>query len=307
MNKKNVINTPATHSVSSDSSSARRKTEVSAQITLSDSILTGAIVEYRKAGYNFIRHMHTNIEIYRILSGECYMDIQSETLHCTEGDFIMILPDVVHSFYLNDTSDCEFQHIHFNPNMFSTVVLEDDGIFPITLLHAILFSSHFYYRLRSDAVIDDHLQKLIDLHASYESMFTAANLNVSMMNLMLYILDHTNPVQEYADPKLKNSYVAYALNYIHEHYNTKILQEDIAQQLQISVRYLSKLFKSYMGVTLSKYINIYRINRSIQLMQTPSLTLTEIALQVGFTDSQHYSKVFMNIINEAPSQYRKAI
>ena len=103
MNKKNVINTPATHSVSSDSSSARRKTEVSAQITLSDSILTGAIVEYRKAGYNFIRHMHTNIEIYRILSGECYMDIQSETLHCTEGDFIMILPDVVHSFYLNDT------------------------------------------------------------------------------------------------------------------------------------------------------------------------------------------------------------
>ena len=251
--------------------------------------------------------MHTNIEIYRILSGECYMDIQSETLHCTEGDFIMILPDVVHSFYLNDTSDCEFQHIHFDPNMFSTVVLEDDGIFPITLLHAILFSSHFYYRLRSDAVIDDHLQKLIDLHASYESMFTAANLNVSMMNLMLYILDHTNPVQEYADPKLKNSYVAYALNYIHEYYNTKILQEDIAQQLQISVRYLSKIFKNYMGVTLSNYINIYRINRSIELMQNTSLTLTEIALQVGFKDSQHYSKVFMNVVNATPSHYRKAI
>ena len=66
-----------------------------------------------------------------------------------------------------------------------------------------------------------------------------------MMNLMLYILDHTNPVQEYADPKLKNSYVAYALNYIHEHYNTKILQEDIAQQLQISVRYLSSFQKLY--------------------------------------------------------------
>lgn len=235
------------------------------------------------------------------------MDIQSETIHCTEGDFIMILPDVVHSFYLNDTSDCEFQHIHYDPDMFSTVVLEDDGIVPITLLHAILFSSHFYYRLRSDTVIDGHIQKLIDLNASCESLFTAANLNVSMMNLMLYILDHTNPVHEYTDSQLKNSYVAYALNYIHEHFNTKILQEDIARQLQISVRYLSKLFKSYMGVTLSNYINIYRINRSIRLMQTTDLTLTEIALQVGFTDSQHYSKVFMSIINETPSQYRKAI
>lgn len=307
MNKKSVVPTLAIHPAQSDPSPARRNTEVSAQITLSDSILTGAVVEYRKAGYRFIRHMHTSIEIYRILSGECYMDIQSETIHCTEGDFIMILPDVVHSFYLNDTSDCEFQHIHYDPDMFSTVVLEDDGIVPITLLHAILFSSHFYYRLRSDTVIDGHIQKLIDLNASCESLFTAANFNVSMMNLMLYILDHTNPVHEYTDPQLKNSYVAYALNYIHEHFNTKILQEDIARQLQISVRYLSKLFKSYMGVTLSNYINIYRINRSIQLMQTTDLTLTEIALQVGFTDSQHYSKVFMSIINETPSQYRKAI
>lgn len=95
-------------------------------MTLSDSILSGAVVEYRKAGYSFARHLHTNIEIYRILSGECYMDIQSETIHCTEGEFIMLLPDVIHSFYLNDTSDCEFQHIHFNPEMFSTIVLEDE-------------------------------------------------------------------------------------------------------------------------------------------------------------------------------------
>ena len=124
---------------------------------------------------------------------------------------------------------------------------------------------------------------------------------------MLYILDHTEPVHEYKEPQLQNSYVAYALNYIHDHYTTKILQEDIAIQLQISVRYLSKIFKSYMGVTLSNYINIYRSNRSIQLMQTTSLTLTEIALQVGFTDSQHYSKVFMNIINDSQSHNRKAI
>lgn len=69
MNKKNVVHMPATHPAQSVSSSARRNTEVSAQITLSDSILTGAVVEYRKAGYRFIRHMHTSIEIYRILSG----------------------------------------------------------------------------------------------------------------------------------------------------------------------------------------------------------------------------------------------
>ena len=148
---------------------------------------------------------------------------------------------------------------------------------------------------------------MIDLYTASESLFTAANVNVALMNLMLYILDHTEPVHEYKEPQLQNSYVAYALNYIHDHYTTKILQEDIAIQLQISVRYLSKIFKSYMGVTLSNYINIYRINCSIELMQNTNLTLTEIALLVGFKDSQHYSKVFMNVINETPSQYRKTV
>ena len=173
MKKNNAVQTAPKHSMLANQAPVPQKSKVSSQMTLSDSILSGAVVEFRKAGYRFMRHLHTNIEIYRILSGECY--------------------------------------------------------------------------------------------------------------------------------------VAYALNYIQEHYTTKILQEDIAQQLQISVRYLSKIFKSYMGVTLSNYITIYRVNRSIALMQSTDLTLTEIALQVGFRDSQQYSKVFMSVINATPSQYRKAI
>lgn len=307
MKKKTTVQSVNEHSTPPAEETKIQEHEVPGLMTLSDSILSGAVVEYRKAGYSFAGHLHTNIEIYRILSGECYMDIQSETIHCTAGEFIMLLPDVVHSFYLNDTSDCEFQHIHFNPEMFSTIVLEDEGVFPITLMHAILFSAQFYYRMESDPVIDEHLQKLITLYASSNSLFSAANINVALMNLMLYILDHTEAEHGFSEPQLQNSYVAYTLNYIREHFTQKIRQEDIALQLHISVRYLSKIFKNYMGVTLSNYINIYRINRSIELMQNTSLTLTEIALQVGFKDSQHYSKVFMNVINATPSHYRKAI
>ncbi|URW89820.1 AraC family ligand binding domain-containing protein [[Ruminococcus] torques] len=68
---------------------------------MSDSILSGATITSQPAGYTFPHHLHSTIEIYRIISGECLMDVQSETLHCTKGDFIMILPNIVHSFYLN--------------------------------------------------------------------------------------------------------------------------------------------------------------------------------------------------------------
>ena len=151
------------------------------------------------------------------------------------------------------------------------------------------------------------LDKLISLYTDSDGLFPAANINISLINLMLYILDHTKPAHHFSNPQLQNSYVAYTLNYIAEHYTEKIIQEDIASQLHISVRYLSKLFKAHIGITLSSYINVYRINHSISLMQNTKLSLTEIALQSGFTNSQHYSKVFRDCVNTTPSQYRKSI
>lgn len=286
---------------------ANKKNASTGGMTLSETILSGARTVTYPAGYQFESHMHTDVEMYRILSGKCEMKIQSHQLCCQEGDFIMILPDVIHSLKLNDTDDCTFWQFHFNPRMFSDIVLENDGIYPITLLQALSFSARFFYRLEADQVIDGYLRKMLELFEASDSLFSAANINVALMNLMLHILDNAKPNHNFTESHLQNSYVAYTLNYVQEHYTSKIRQEDISSQLHISVRYLSKVFKEYMGISLSSYINMYRINRSIELMHNSALSLTEIALLVGFKDSQRYSKVFTSVINTTPSNYRKNI
>ena len=85
----------------------------------------------------------------------------------------MILPNVVHSFYLGKDSDCEFQQIHFRPETFANVILDNSGIYPISMMHAIHFHFKTYYHQKSDSVLDDCLQKVIDLHASSDSLFSA--------------------------------------------------------------------------------------------------------------------------------------
>ncbi len=282
------------------------KTEQSADFILADSILSGAVTETRTAGYSFAHHLHSSIEIYRILSGECCMTVGSVTIQCRRGDFILILPNVLHSFYLNSDSDCTFIHIHFDPAMFSHIILEDNGVCPTSLIHALLFSSRFYYRIPADSVLDCTLNKLLELQSAHSEHFANAEINILLISMMLHLLNQ-NSADQLTFSSHQNSYVAYTLNYIEKKYMTKIRQTDIASQLQISVRYLSRLFKDYMGIPLSSYINIYRINRSIELMQETDLTLTEIALAVGFSNAQHYSKTFINIINEPPSQYRKRL
>ena len=85
----------------------------------------------------------------------------------------------------------------------------------------------------------------------------------------------------------------------------KILLEDIAREVHISSRYLCRLFTQYMHISLGKYINIYRINKAIELMENASLTLTEISGKIALKDSQHFSKLFFHIIGMTPSSYRK--
>ena len=58
---------------------------------------------------------------------------------------------------------------------------------------------------------------------------------VTMIERALRILDKKRPNHDFTDPNLQNSYVAYTLDYIHKNYMHKILQEDIAKELQISV------------------------------------------------------------------------
>ena len=59
--------------------------EKNADFVLSGSILSGALIETRSAGYSFAHHLHSAVEIYRILSGKCCMTVGSETIHCKWG------------------------------------------------------------------------------------------------------------------------------------------------------------------------------------------------------------------------------
>lgn len=217
--------------------------EKPADFVLAGSILSGALIETRSAGYSFAHHLHSAVEIYRILSGECCMTVGSETLHCKSGDFILILPNVLHSFYLSGSSDCTFIHVHFNPSMFTHIILEDNGVCTTSLMHALLFSSRFYYRFSKDLTLDNTLDELIRLHSSPAIQFSDAAVNVLLITLMLYLLNRNAADHPAASPR-QNSYVAFTLNYIEKNYMNKIKQEDIASQLQISVRYLSRLFKN---------------------------------------------------------------
>ncbi len=96
-----------------------------------------------------------------------------------------------------------------------------------------------------------------------------------------------------------------AMAYVHEHYGEPIGREDFARYVGVSEGYLSRSFNQETGLSLIHYLTRYRIQQAKQLLATTDKTITEVAMEVGFSDSNYFSRVFRQEVGLSPLAYRR--
>lgn len=92
--------------------------------------------------------------------------------------------------------------------------------------------------------------------------------------------------------------------YVEENYQTATLRS-AAEALNLSYSYFSRLFNQYMDMSFSEYVNLTRINHSMNALTNTDRSITDIALEVGFSSSSHYIQTFRKLKNISPYQFRK--
>lgn len=104
---------------------------------------------------------------------------------------------------------------------------------------------------------------------------------------------------------VENKYCIDAKQCIEDNYMNNIDISYITDSLNLSYPYLSKIFKSHYGISLSEYLNTYRINKGKELLQSSELTVSEIAQRVGYNNIQSFQRFFKKYCNISPADYRK--
>ncbi len=93
--------------------------------------------------------------------------------------------------------------------------------------------------------------------------------------------------------------------YIHNHYNENISIQQISAHCNINPNYASQLFNQKMGVSYSSYLTDIRIKKALTLLENTDLTVSEIAVEVGYRDYFYFAKVFKKAKGITPTSYRK--
>lgn len=94
--------------------------------------------------------------------------------------------------------------------------------------------------------------------------------------------------------------------YIEENFQDMQLRfSTFAEENNISLSYLSKLFKKETGMSCIDYLIQFRIQQSLGLLTTTSLKICEISDRVGYSSQHYYCEAFKKVMGMAPTEYRR--
>jgi two-component system response regulator YesN len=94
---------------------------------------------------------------------------------------------------------------------------------------------------------------------------------------------------------------------LQENVENKITLDRLAQEVNMNVNYLCRVFKQDTGRSIVQYMNELKINKAIELLKLPDTRIKEVASQVGIDDPFYFNRVFKKIVGLSPSDFRKKL
>lgn len=97
-----------------------------------------------------------------------------------------------------------------------------------------------------------------------------------------------------------------AEDYIETHLAEKITLEDIAKELGMSKYHFHRVFSKHSQETLNEFVTRIKMERSaMYLWVNKNISITEIALLYGYSESSAYNRAFRKHFGMSPLQFRK--
>lgn len=97
------------------------------------------------------------------------------------------------------------------------------------------------------------------------------------------------------------------ISYLERHYAEPIRVSDLAEVGGLSPRTLSRIFRDAYGCSPIEYLIRLRIRHALDLLRDPHHRITDVALQVGFNDSNYFSRQFRAVVGQSPRRYRAGL
>jgi YesN/AraC family two-component response regulator len=247
-----------------------------------------------------------SMEIIEVLSGQVNFCVGTTVLSASEGDFVFVPPAMVFRADALDAA-ASIRGIVFDSRILTENMENFDAeifyMFDVQSKNKIsLFrKGHPVYE-----TLSHYMKESYDEYVSKDVCYMMpirANIYLMMTALLRY----------YCGSKDESDRMIYhyvlrmrpVVEYISEHYCEKIYVERLADMINVSADYFTKMFKDSIGKTPIEYINGLRVNKAMEYLFSTKLSMAEIADNIGFCNPNYFHKIFKQYLDVSPLAYRK--
>lgn len=246
-------------------------------------------------------HWHPDLELGLVLQGEIDFYLNGQWLPVKEGECIFINNGTLHTAHQRTgTIPAHLFGLTFRSALFSKEY--PDSVFQKYFSHGCAGFRWDCTTEEGKAVISamEALRQLSPSDFSYE--LTCLSLLCRIWAVTAARIDGEKEDTE-ANWRTGGE-VGKLLSYMHQHYQEKIILEDLERYANVSRSACFRQFRKYTGMTPMEYLNDFRLSKAATELLHSKHSVTEICYACGFSDASYFVKRFREKFGISPRKYR---
>ncbi len=258
---------------------------------------------YNELSCDYSSHWHNALEISVPIENHSDVEVDGTSYHAVPGDIIIIPPRKSHSLHAPKYG-CRYVCL-FDIDFFST--LRGYTSLIQMLQECIHITPEAYAPIYNDIydlfsqIWKEYFQKTDFYEFSiYSHLFQIMTMLSRHRLSKINLFTESTPVKRHEYFEKLNT----VIDYIDQNYVYDITLEDAASLSGFSKFHFSRLFKEYMNCTFYDYLINQRIKATELLLTDDKLSITDIALQSGFSSISTFNRTFKQKKGCTPGEYR---
>lgn len=251
-------------------------------------------------------HWHSEFEINYVLSGSAEFVCGDEKITTTEGDIVIILPNMLHAVLPVEGMSQHYDTLVFRADMLGA---SNNDRCSAEFIKPLISGN-----CRMNAKIATEHRNYKELKIIMESIFSCAKGNTFKFDILLksellrfFWLLETSGDLDLGEKRTtgKSEMIRPAIEYINTNFRDIITVEILSELVHLSKSYFMHCFRETVGTSVIEYVTQLRVKNVCALLKETNMTAAEAAYESGFRNVSNFNRQFKRIVGCAPKEYRK--